>query len=211
MTIKQFILDGWGSAKKARVLSEGEQLVSVYTCPPLLPQKNIVFSQKVTDDGLSTGSDDLGVDGSSGRAVNYWIPADSDNDRYISKLSFICGYGSSAQLWEFADANTALTNGIRVFYTDTHGEERTIMNPKSNYGFQRASLISFSRNNWEDRGFAAGGDYGWLATIPLDKLVPPFGIKLDRGTNQKLTITIRDDCRAADLFNCNAFGFERFE
>jgi len=192
------------------VFEDGKQIVSMYTCPPLLPQKNIVFSQQMTDDGTSSGSSDLGIDG-SGTPVNYYIKADEDNDRYISKLSFICGYGVSAQLWEFADSNGALTNGIRVFYTDTNGNERTIMNPKTNYGFQRASLLPFSRNNWEDRGFAAAGDYGWLATIPLDVMVPPFGIKLDRGTNQKLTITIRDDCTDADLFNCNAFGFERFE
>lgn len=189
---------------------DGRQIVSLYTCPPLLPQKNIVFSQKVTDDGTSSGSDDLGVDG-SGTAVDYWIPADDDNDRYLSKLSFICGYGASAEMFEFADSGAKLTNGIRIFYTNTYGDEQTIANPKANYSFLRASLISFSISNWEQRGFAATGDYGWLATIPLDAMIPPFGIKLDRGTNQKLTITIRDDCTAADLFNCNAFGFERFE
>jgi len=192
------------------LFEEGRQIVSLYTCPPLLPQKNIVCSRKITDDGTTTGSDDMGIDGSV-TPVDFWIPADEDNDRYISTLSFICGYASSAQLWEFADANTALTNGIRVFYTDTNGNERTIMNPKTNYGFQRASLIPFSTSTWESRGFAAAGDYGWLATVPLDRLVPPFGIKLDRGTNQRLTITIRDDCTDAVLFNCNVFGFERFE
>jgi len=189
---------------------DGKQLVMPVACPPLIPHKCFVFSQKVTTTGLPSGSDDLGIDGSV-TSVDFWIPADSDNDRYISTLSFICGYGTSAEMWEFADKNSALTNGVKVAYNDTNGDERIIMNPKANYSFQRSSLKPFSATGWEDRGFAATGDYGWLATIPLDRIMPPFGIKLDRGTKQKLTITIRDDCTDADLFNCQAFGFERFE
>ena len=38
-----------------------------------------------------------------------------------------------------------------------------------------------------------------------------YGVKLDRGTKQKFCVTIRDDCTDADLFNCQAFGFERIE
>jgi len=194
----------------AVILPEGEQLVSLYTCPPLLPQKNKVFSQHFTDDGTASGSNDLGVDGSA-TAVEYWIPADGDNDRYIVTLSSILGYGGSAELFEFADSGAALTNGVKLSYTDTHGAETTIMNPKANYSFQRASFAPISTDIWEDRGFAGTGDYGYFVTIDLSRIMPPYGVKLDRGTKQKMTITIRDDCTDADLFNCAAFGFERFE
>lgn len=187
---------------------DGQQIVMSSGCPPLQEQKCVVFSQKLTTNGLPGGTSEMGVDGSV-TAVDYYLEADEDNDLYITKLSFVCGYGGSAEMFEFADSGAALTNGIRVFYTDAYLDERTIINPKANYEFQRASLASFSRTNWEERGFAATGDYGWLATVPIDSIMPPYGIKLDRGTMQRLTIRIRDNCTDANLFNCDAFGFER--
>lgn len=48
-------------------------------------------------------------------------------------------------------------------------------------------------------------------SMNLMKMGLPFGIKLDRGTNERLTIRIRDDATAAVTFNCIAYGFERFE
>ena len=65
--------------------------------------------------------------------------------------------------------------------------------------------------NWETRGFAAAGDYGYFVNINIVDMMPPYGIKLDKGTKQKMSILIRDDCSDADLFNCQAFGFERVE
>jgi hypothetical protein len=43
-------------------------------------------------------------------------------------------------------------------------------------------------------------------------MMPPFGIKLDAGTNHKLTATIRDNVGTdADTFNILARGFDRFK
>jgi len=190
---------------------DGNQLVTQVTCPPLLPQKCKVWGQKFTITGIPTGSDDLGVDG-SGTPVDYYIPADTDNDIYITKISFVIGYGSAAELWEFADKNAALTNGINIHYTDTHGNDIVIGNPKTNYDFLRLSLSDgIIPTAWELRHLGATNDYGILLAVDLTKYVPSYGIKLDRCTNQRITITIRDDCTDADTFNCRAFGFERFE
>jgi len=178
--------------------------------PPLLPQKCRVFSQKFTTDGTPSGTSDMGVDGSAA-SVEYYIPSNDNDDRYITRFTFILGYGASAGGWEFADSNAALTNGVKVSYTNTEGDEVTIMNPKANYSFHRASGIPLSNTNWEARGFAVAGDYGFFVNIDLTTIMPPYGIKLDAGTPQKMSILIRDDCTDADLFNCNAFGFERFE
>ena len=191
----------------AMVDDQNGLVVSVASCPPLIPQKSRIFSQKFQ---TSAGSDDLGVDGSV-TSVQYWIPASDTDDRYITTISFILGYGSSAEGFEFADSGAALTNGVRVYYTNSEGIETTIMNPKANYSFHRASLEPYSKTAWEARGFAGAGDYGYFATVDLTRMMPPYGVKLDAGTNQRLSILIRDDCSDADLFNCNAFGFERFE
>ena len=186
-----------------------DNCLSVSDCgaPPFGTQKTIIFSSKFL---TSDGSDDLGIDGSA-TEVEFCINADEKKDRYINRISFIMGYGSSSNLYEFADAGTALTNGVKVSYFDSRGDEVTVMNPKANYSFLRASGIPVTNTNWETRGFAAAGDYGYFININLKDIMPSYGVKLDRGTKQKFCVTIRDDCQAADLFNCQAFGFERIE
>ena len=186
------------------------QVVAMFPCPPLLPQKNKIFSQLFTADGKSTGTSDMGVSGAV-TPVEYFIPANEDNDRYITTISFVFGYGSSAELYEFADRGTALANGVRVSYFNTYREEVIIANLKANYEFLQASGSSISQTTWEARGFAGAGDYGYFCNISVKDVMPPFGIKLDRGTTQRMSILIQDDCTAADLFNCQAYGFERFE
>jgi len=189
---------------------EGHVIIEQASYPPLEDQKSVILSQKFTTDGTSTGTNGLGVDGSA-TSVDYYIQASGERDRYIARISFIMGYGASSELYEFADTGNALTNGVRVWYQDTNFNVVEIMNPKANYGFQRISDVAIGHNTWESRGFAATGDYGFFSNISLIALMPPYGLKLDRGTNQRMTITIRDDCRAADLFNCHAYGIERFE
>ena len=208
MPIRSHITDP-ESGQQAKVLDNGEVLVSLYTCPPLLPQKNKVFSQFLTDDGTTSGSEDLGVTGSATN-VNYWVPADGEDDIYIARVSFLVGYGSSAEGYEFADKGGALANGVRIFYVDTEGDEIEILNYQKNSDLWRLSDTRFA-TAWEIRHLAVNGDYGFLVGIDLMKLVPPYGVKLDRGTSQKITVAIRDDCTDADDFNCKAFGFKRFE
>lgn len=207
--INSIIHDGSGRNTSVRVEDEG-LLVSNFTSPPLLPQKVSVYNRFFTDDGLTSGSNDLGIDGSAA-SVEYWIPADDENDYYVTTLSFILGYGSSAEMYEFADSAAALANGVLVEYKNNTGDTTTIINPKTNYSFMRASMANYTNTNWETRGFAGAGDYGFFSTVHLEKMLPPYGIKLDKGSAQRISITIRDDCTDADLFNCFAFGFKRFE
>ena len=196
---------------KALEVSPDGHLVTVASgYPTNNPQKIRVFSQMFTTTGLATGSNDLGVSGAA-TPVEYFIPAIGAIDRYITRISFLMGYGSSGEMYEFADSGAALTNGIKVSYFDSFRDEITIMNPKANYSFMRATGMEVPRTAWETRGFAATGDYGYFANIDIAKMLPPYGVKLDKGTAQRMVITIRDDCTDADLFNCQAFGFERVE
>ena len=192
------------------IFEEGKQIIMTAPCPPLLQQKCKVFSQPFTIDGTPGASRDMGIDGSV-NPVEFYIHADPENDRYITRISFILGYGTTAQGFEFADSGAALGNGVLVAYFDTHGNEVRVMNPTANYSFMRGSGAPVSDTNWEARGFAATGDYGFFVNIFLKDIMPPLGVKLNRGTTERMVITIRDDCRDADLFNCQAFGFERFE
>jgi len=211
MSLPIIIDDGTGSGSQAMVTSNGEVLVSSTGCPPLLPQKCIVFGQKLTDDGLSSGSDDLGIDGST-TAVDFWVPASETRDRYITRLSIIVGYGASAPMYDFVDSGSPLTNGVLIFYRNKDGLEVTIGNPTTNYSFLRLAIADgIVPTAWELRNLGASNDYGYIIAVDLTRIMPPYGVKLDRGTSEQITIRIRDDCTDADIFNCRAFGFERLE
>jgi hypothetical protein len=211
MAVDFRIVDGEGSGVEAHVTPGHEVLVSQSGCPPLRNQKCIVFGQDITDDGLTTGSDDLGINGAATPTL-FWVPADPDKDRYITRLSFIVGYGASARLYDFADSGGALVNGVRIYYENFEGREVTIGNPTRNYSFLRLAIADgIVPTAWELRNLGALNDYGYLISIDLTRIMPPYGVKLDRGTTERLLVHIRDDCTDADTFNCRAFGFERIE
>jgi len=188
----------------------GKQIIMSAGYPPLLSQKCIVYGQKFTIDGLTSGSDDMGINGSS-TPVEFYIKADTDNDIYITNISVICGYGTIADLFEFADKGSALTNGVLIAYNHPTEGSITIANPKVNYDFLRMTLMEIVPTAWEMRSLVANNDYGFIVNIPLLKIMPPLGVKLDKGTIQRLSVTIRDDCSTADLFNMRCFGFKRIE
>jgi len=213
MTIKNRIEDGKGLGYEAHVTSENAILTTQYGCPPLLPQKNKIFSQFLTDDGTSTGSNDMLVNASLAAPQDFWVEADDDNDIYITVLSIVLGDGG-ANLNEFCGV-TALTNGCQLFYEDTDGDRVFIGDGlKSNWDFIRMCFVTPAFGD----GASAlrltnveGGAEAYTPWLNLLQIMPPYGLKLDRKTNQRITIRIRDNCSVPDVFNCKAYGFERFE
>lgn len=203
------LFDGMGRGYAAEVTKGQELLTIAEPHPPLKPQKTKPFRQYFTDDGLSDGTNNMGVDGSV-TPVDYFIPASVNDDRYITSLNFIVGYGTTGQPNEWCDG-TALVNGMRLYYTSQRGEADIHDSIKSNQDMFRLSFSPVAAN-WEVRHVNANNDFGYFISMDLVKLGLPFGIKLDRGTNQKIIISIRDNAgTAADSFNCIAYGFDRFE
>lgn len=194
---------------QAVVTKQGEQLVVLPAHPAFLPQLARPCSEYLTH---PDNDEDMSIAvGTLAAPVEYSIKAPGGSDLYITEINFILGYGTTAYLYNFADSGAALTNGIRLYYTSIQGE-RDIGPPiKVNSDFlrvRREPLIS----DWQARNFDAINDWGYIGTIGVSEIVPPYGVKLDRGTNQRLTVAIRDDVSAsADVFNMIARGFERFE
>ena len=190
------------------IFEDGMQVVTQFTCPPLLPQKNKFFRQYLK---TAAGSYDMQVDGSTTN-VDFFISASDVNDRYITTVSFeIADVG--AKLNEFG-AIAALTNGC-VFEYHRSGEVVVIHEAlKTNWDFVRLSLgtpafgrttASFIASN------VSGNSEGVIPVVDFARLMPPYGIKLDRGTLQRLTLRVRDNTTGVDSFNAIAYGFERFE
>jgi hypothetical protein len=211
MTVKVIIADGTGTGRTAEISDQLALVVSDTGCPPLVRQKNRVFRQYMTDDGTATGSEDMKVDGSA-TAVEFWIAADNDDDRYITTLSFVIA-DANAVLNKFGNV-AALTNGCHLYY-ETPAQNVDIHTAlKSNFDFVRLCLgaPAFALATTAFRaGNVVGTSEGYIPVLDLRQLVPPFGIKLDRGTTQRLALKVRDDCTGVDGFDCIAYGFDRFE
>lgn len=194
---------------QAEVTGDGELCVIAAPFPSLADQKVQPFRQYLTDDGTISGSNDMGVDGSVTN-VDFYISADSVNDRYITTLNFAVAYGSIGKPYLWADG-AALTNGTRLFYENPRGEVDIHEGMKSNQDLFRLTFNQIP-TAWEVRHVNANNDYGYFISMDLTKLSSAFGLKLDRGTDQRLICRIRDDAGTlADTFNVIAYGFDRFK
>jgi len=202
------IKDGEGGKNHAKVTDDGELLTIGSPYPPFSPQKVRPFRQYMTLDGTASGSKDMGVDGSVTN-VDFFIPAISGFDRYITSLSIILGYGGTAQPYQFADS-TALANGCNLYYRSLFGDINIHEGIKSNQDMFRLTDDPVT-SLWEVRGVNANNDYGYFINLDLTVISSQYGIKLDEGTTQRLVMTIKDNCTNADSFNIITYGFERFK
>lgn len=201
--------DGFGKKKAAGVTDDGEVCTIAAPYPPLVQQKVSPLRQYLTIDGTATGDNDMVVDGSV-TPVEFCITADPDEDRYVTSLSFIVGYTASGAPYQWADG-LPLTNGTRLFYTSARGEQDIHDAIKTNQDMFRLSFSPIT-SVWEVRHVNANNDWGYFITADITKMGLPFGIKLDRGSNQRLAIKIRDNMTTStNSFNCISYGFNRFE
>lgn len=200
--------DGRGGINASEITKDGEDTVIVSPHPPLKSQKVRPFVQYLTNDGTSSGSNNMGIDGSVTNQ-SFFINSNPKDDRYITALSFIVGYGVSGKPFQWAD-NGALGNGHRLFYESQFGEVDIHGAIKTNQDLFRL-VTQIIPSNWEVRHVNANNDYGYIMSIDLTKMGLSNGVKLDRGSTQKLCMAIRDDATAAVSFNMIAYGFDRFE
>ena len=131
--------NGFGDNTKAKVGKEGEVSVVVHPHPPRNEDAVIgtptPFRQYFTDDGYSTGSNDMKVDGSSTNQV-FFIQAEEEKDIYIGRVSIVIA-DASATLNKFGNL-TALTNGVLFEWNSRDLGSTTIHEAlKSNFDFVR--------------------------------------------------------------------------
>jgi large exoprotein involved in heme utilization and adhesion len=205
------IQDGTGTKKLAHVTNEHELLVSTGAgVPPFgISQPIIPFRQYLTSTGISTGSSDMRVNGSTTN-VNFWI-ASTLNDIYITKASFLIA-DASANLNQFGTL-TALTNGCQFYYTSKKTGTQYFHNAlKSNFDFIRMCLMNPAYGSGVEAFRivdAVGTSETYAPILDLTQLLPPYGLKIDAGSDQQLVLKVRDNCTGVDAFDCIVYGFER--
>ncbi len=204
--LKSNIIDGGGS-KDAAFVEDNALVVTQYTCPPMLPQRNKIFIQNFTLDGTANGVSDMLVDGSGTNAV-FYVPAHDENDRYITYINFVIA-DDGVNLKLFGKI-AALTNGCQLYYERT-GETVFVHEAlKTNWDFMRMSINQTPIPSIGTQKNVEGKTDAYTPVVDFKSLMPPYGIKLDAGSSQKIAIKIRDDVSGIDTFNCIAYGFERF-
>jgi len=211
MPLKTQIEDGAGSGGRAAVVDNALVVIS-HPHPPLGTSKTYPVRQYMTLDGTEGGTSSMKVVGTLAAPVKFFIPAGLDDDRYITMLSFVIA-GAGATLSEFSTV-PALTNGCKLYYEQPAGVRVIHDALKSNFDFVRlcvgtpafgAAADAFRASN------VIGTSEAYIPTLDLTKIIPPYGIKLDAGSNQKFVLEIRDDTTSASIvaFDVIAYGFDR--
>lgn len=178
----------------------------------------------LNNDGTTTS---MLVDGSTTSQL-FYIQADPINDIYITSLSIIIQANGISLGQDFAGDGTGLVNGFRIYYEDKTGEINIGTDLTTNFDFIRlcqGNPAFGTDDGVTDTAFiipnlSTGGAKG---KNPADGIIPvldintvfgfEYGLKLFRGTNNRLVFEINDDLTTnlgVDAgMNVIAYGFER--
>lgn len=200
-----------GKSKELKTTEVAVTRNFLHVLPSLYPfdeeQRIIPYRSYFMD---SVGSSLMNVNGSLAVPIYFNIPASLDYDRYITTLSVVVT-GANALLNQFG-ALAALTNGVKFYYTYTQGRIVPIHEAiKTNFDFVRLGLFQpafgTAANSFQIPNAITTAE-AFVPIISLSILVPPFGILLNKGTEQKITFAVRDNLTAIPNFDIIAYGFE---
>lgn len=206
------LVDGKGTGNAARVNGEGEINVVVHPHPPR-DEEPIVgtptpFRQYFTDTGDSSGDNDMLVDGSTTEQC-FSISAETEKDIYIGRVSLVIA-DAGATLNKFGNI-TALTNGVGFEWISQDLGDTVIHEAmKTNFDFVRLgggepsfgdSAGAFRASN------VSGTSEAYLPQVDFsDVFGMPWGVRLRKGTTDRLCFLIRDDVTTIDQFDAIGYG-----
>lgn len=209
MTVKFVITDGHGSGNKLKINGEGELTAAIHPHPPKDEEESpLPFRQYFTDNGTSTGSDNMIVDGSSA-AQRFYIEATEDYDIYIKTMSVRISDGSGAL--DLFGGLTALTNGVS-FTWDTSEEGEYVLHDgiQTNLEFVRLAMgtPAFGAGTTAFKADVSGsGDASYLPAIDLQAVFgTPWGLRLRKGTTDKVSFIVNDALAGLTTFNIIGYG-----
>jgi hypothetical protein len=201
------------SNNTAAVTAEGALNVIVHPHPPqgetLFP---LPFSQFFTDNGKSTGSSDMRVNGST-NFVDFYIEARANKDIFLKSLTVQIS-DPGARLDRFG-ALTALTNGVKFFYFEQKFDELVISESiKTNLDFFRDATggkdFGEGTSAWRADIAGGGGEDTYFPELNLtERFGLTWGLRLVKGTTDKLVFRVQDDLSTGlTAFNIKAYGIQ---
>ena len=199
------------NGKILQIGEEGSIDVSVHTHPPLNEEiESLPFRQYFTDNGSSTGSSDMAINGST-TPTEFYIKASKDYDIYIKYVSVEIGDGGSPNLNSFG-ALSALTTGVQFFW-DTQQEPYYVLHEgiKTNKEFIRIGTDTAAIGTGADAFLAdvsgGGSEKSYFPAMDIKELYGlPWGLRLRKGTLDRLLFKINDNLTGLSTFNAIATG-----
>jgi hypothetical protein len=210
MSVSFQIVDG-KTGKVAKINGEGELNVVVHPHPPR--DEQIVarpYRERFAD---STPSTSMAVDGST-TPVEFFVSPSANFDSYVKTLSFQIGDAGGLRLDHFGGLGAALGTGVELLYVTQDIGEATIHDGiKTNLEFIRLGLDTFpigdTTNAFQAETQGGGSEDSYLPTIDLARLFGlQYGIRLRKGSNDKIIVRINDNLTGLTTFDCIAYGLD---
>ena len=186
------------NGRQLKVNGEGEITASIHTHPPIDEKVEALPFRSYF---LKSGSNNMRVDGSTTNA-DFVISADADYDYFIKAINIkLADAGAKFNLF---GALTALTNGVEFLWQSQAVGELVIHDGiKDNLEWFRLANISPTIID-----LSGGGADAVVVTVDMKILFSSnWGVRLQKGTNDKLIFRVRDNLSAGlDEFNIIAYG-----
>lgn len=168
------------------------------------------FATFLTD--ASGASQMSGATGTVAAPEIFSIRAAADGDRYVAQIGFVIT-GNLAQLRNFG-TGAALTNGCLLRWHSTDGDVQIGGALTTNWDFVRLSQgnPAFGDGTAAFRASqVVGTEEGYVPVVDFTRFLPPFGLRLAEGSEQRVDLVIQDTINATNVpnFDALAYGFDR--
>lgn len=198
--------------KQLKINGEGELSVVIHQHPPVDESTAALpFRQYFTNDGTKTGSNNMAVSATLASPQDFYVKASPDYDIYLKYVTVEIGDGGSPNLNGFG-ALGALSNGV-AFYWDTQVEPLYELHEgiKTNKEFIRLGSDTAAVGTGADAFLAdvsgGGSEKSYLPAIDFKEIYGlPWGLRLRKGTLDKLIFRVRDNVSGLSTFNIIATG-----
>jgi hypothetical protein len=199
------------NGKALSINGEGEIAVVIHQHPPIDEDVSALpFRQYFTLTGESAGNNNMARDGSVSYA-DFYITASPDYDIYIKYITVEIGDGGSPSLNKFG-ALSALTNGV-AFLWDTQQEPEYILHEgiKTNKEFIRVASDTGAIGTGVEAYLAdvsgGGTEKSYLPNMDMKEIYGlPWGLRLKKGTLDRLIFRVQDNLTNLSTFNAIATG-----
>ena len=189
---------------------EGEAYVVVHPHPPKNEEEtSLPYRARFTNDA---GSDAMAVDGSANEQI-FSLTAIPEMDIYVNSISVRIADGGSPNLNKFGN-EAALANGVGWEWS-TSDVGKVILHEgiKTNLEFIRTGHKTAAIGTGTEAYLAdvsgGGTSKAYLPIIDIsEQFGKPWGMRLRKGTNDKMSFLVRDDLSGLDAFDAIAYGVQ---
>jgi hypothetical protein len=202
-----------GGRKYITEISKYNALSVSQIIPDILPNgtenRYRFFNKIVGSTGADSGTTSMNVDG-SGTSQEFYIEASQDYDIYITRVTILI---ADTAIVHSAFGNISALGTGWDLYTQESGEV-TYLLEKAKTGGQiiaRSGLFmpyGDGTTAWELSNWTGTADAQTIL-LPLSDYVPG-GVRLGRGTRDRIVSTVNDDLTGLTEFEVRAFGYRHY-